>query len=130
MNAMTYWTLPVRTTSVVGVCLLGCLLCAAVGCQPDAKKPSGPAAENDIQVSDQAASAPAPVPVLEDDPAAVKQLEEAGFTLTKNKDGRVVGAAVDRREDASDLLLLLAGLPNLETLKLGGPELAIKDFNP
>ncbi|RMF40530.1 MAG: hypothetical protein D6753_11595 [Planctomycetota bacterium] len=56
----------------------------------------------------------------DDDPQAIAQLEAAGFALTKNGAGRVIGVSVNRQEDASELLPLLAGLPAIEELRLSG----------
>ena len=114
--------------SVVCLAFAASWLCGAMGCQPSATAVKSSATDKQPQ-ADHAAAKPEAAPLPADDPAAVKQLEEAGFTLTKNKSGTVIGAAIDRREDASELLPLLAKLPSLETLKLGGTGIGDAGFD-
>ena len=93
-------------------------LCGAIGCQPSSTAVKSNATDKQPQ-ADHASAKLEAAPLPADDPAAVKQLEEAGFTLTKNKSGTVIGAAIDRREDASELLPLPIGHDGRIDLVLG-----------
>ena len=61
-----------------------------------------------------------------DDPAAIRALEEAGFILKKNSDGLVVELSISAKDDISESFQHLSGIPNVATAKFTGPGMADK----
>ena len=70
--------------------------------------------------NDSATKAEKQPPLIEQDENAVEVLSAAGFGLTKNDQGLVIGASIDLREESPELLQNLGGLAFVETMKLSG----------
>ncbi len=95
---------------------------ATIGCQPastDSTAPMHSANKNGTADEIHVASTPS------DDTEAITKLTEAGFNLTKNKEGVVTECSVGRDDDFVQWLPFVAKLSHLQTVTFSGP--GIKD---
>ena len=97
---------------LTGFLLLALLFPLAPGCVKSRPARNG-GGEGTVKNAEQVEAKP-------DDPAAVAQLEAAGFKLERNQAGLVTQLSVAREEESAELLALLKGLPNLRIVKLSG----------